>query len=214
MPFAPWEAATRCVGSAQPGARALMKWCLTEYPGAAYNLGIYNCRPVLGGAAMSGHAEGRAADVGFPLVDGKANPAGHRMVQRLRPHADELGIQVIIFDRRIWSAKSPGRGGRPYTGVHPHRDHAHIELTRRAAGRLTVATIRHVLEAVGDARPVLRQGDRGPAVRRLQAALRVNVDGSFGPVTEAALNRFKARHGLPRDGVAGHRVWDLLEGGG
>lgn len=213
MPFARWEAATHCVGSAQPGARALMKWCLTEYP-AAYNLGLYSCRPVRGGAAMSGHAEGRAGDTGFPLVEGKANPAGHRLVQQLRPHAAELGVQAIIFDRRIWSAKSPGRAGRPYTGVHPHRDHVHWELTRRAASRLTLATIRHVLEPVTAAdRPTLQQGDRGPAVRALQAALRVHVDGSFGPITEAALNRFKARHGLPRDGVAGHRVWDLLEGG-
>lgn len=61
-------------------------------------------------------------------------------------------------------------------------------------------------------RPTLRLGSRGPAVRDLQRGLGILADGVFGPVTQAAVNRFKARHGLPQDDVAGHRVWQLLEG--
>lgn len=61
-------------------------------------------------------------------------------------------------------------------------------------------------------RPTLRQGSRGTAVRDLQRALGILADGDFGPVTEAAVNRLKGRHDLPRDGIAGPRVWALLEG--
>ncbi len=140
--FAPWDSAVRCVGSARPGARALMAFCLASDP-LARNLGIYACRPVRGGSEPSKHAEGRADDVGFPMVNGRANPAGHRLVRRLLRNPERCGIQAIIFDRTIWSAKSPN--GRPYRGVNPHLDHVHIELTRDAADRLNVATLRHWL---------------------------------------------------------------------
>lgn len=204
MAFAPWQAASRCTGAATPGARALMKWALDTHPEAT-NLGIYCCRNVRGSASeMSCHAEGRASDVGFP---GRGNPAGHRLVQQLRPHAAELGVQAIIFDRTIWSAKSPGPAGRPYTGANPHYDHVHVELTRTAATKLTVATIRYVLAS--GAR-TLREGATGADVKVLQTALGVKPDGVFGPKTRAAVNRLKASRGWPADGVAGPRVRKVL----
>lgn len=214
MGFAAWTGASRCVGSARPGARALMKWCLSAHP-TARNLGIYCCRNVRGGSDMSCHAEGRADDVGFPMVNGKANPQGYRLVEELRPVAKELGIQAIIFNRTIWSAKSPGKAGRPYHGANPHLDHVHIELTRTAAEKLTLATIRHVAGAVAAGRPAratLRRGDHGPAVEALQKLLHVAVDGVFGPATEAAVNRVKVGHGGPADGIAGPNTWAVLEG--
>ncbi len=48
------------------------------------------------------------------------------------------------------------------------------------------------------------------AVRRLQAALHVAVDGEFGPQTEVALRRLQAREGLAVDGVAGPATWHAL----
>lgn len=217
MPFADWTPAVRCIGAAQPGARALMRWIL-EHHDTATNLGIYSCRPVRGGAAMSGHAEGRAGDTGFPMRGGRGSPAGYALVRQLRANGHRLGVQAVIYDRTIWSAKTPG--GRPYTGVAPHYDHVHWELTRGAARKLTLATIRHVLEgARPPAHPTLELGDTGPAVRALQRALgradvgRVTVDGAFGTQTRDAVNRLKRRHRLPPDGVAGPRVWTLLEGG-
>ena len=58
-------------------------------------------------------------------------------------------------------------------------------------------------------RPAAHAG-RGAAVRRLQEALHVPVDGEFGPETEAALRRFQAAHGLEVDGVAGPATWSAL----
>jgi peptidoglycan hydrolase-like protein with peptidoglycan-binding domain len=52
----------------------------------------------------------------------------------------------------------------------------------------------------------------GPsAVDRLQRALHLEVDGEFGPRTEAAVRRLQARHGLTVDGVVGPATWSLLD---
>jgi peptidoglycan hydrolase-like protein with peptidoglycan-binding domain len=57
---------------------------------------------------------------------------------------------------------------------------------------------------------VLKRGDRGAAVRRVQAKLRVSVDGVFGAQTEAAVKRFQKRRGLSADGVVGPLTRDAL----
>ena len=49
----------------------------------------------------------------------------------------------------------------------------------------------------------LREGDRGPAVRRVQRRLRIGADGVFGPQTHRAVKRFQRRKRLTSDGVVG-----------
>ena len=66
----------------------------------------------------------------------------------------------------------------------------------------------------GAASPVvLRVGDRGEAVTRLQRALGPGVpdDGVFGPETLDAVKAFQKRSDLPDDGVVGARTWAALE---
>lgn len=75
--------------------------------------------------------------------DGRGSALGHRLVRELGKVGRELGIQLVIYDRRSWSAVYPN--GRRYNGVHPHYDHLHIELTWDAARHLTQADIRRVL---------------------------------------------------------------------
>jgi peptidoglycan hydrolase-like protein with peptidoglycan-binding domain len=48
------------------------------------------------------------------------------------------------------------------------------------------------------------------AVEWLQRALKLPVDGEFGPETEAAVRRLQARHGLPVDGVVGPATWAVI----
>ena len=57
---------------------------------------------------------------------------------------------------------------------------------------------------------VLRRGSHGLAVRALQTRLGIVVDGSFGPQTKAAVNRFKRAHHLPADGVVRRAAWRAL----
>jgi peptidoglycan hydrolase-like protein with peptidoglycan-binding domain len=48
------------------------------------------------------------------------------------------------------------------------------------------------------------------AVRRLQGALHLPVDGEFGPETLAAIERLQARQGLSVDGVVGPATWKAI----
>jgi hypothetical protein len=50
---------------------------------------------------------------------------------------------------------------------------------------------------------VVKRGDRGDAVRKIQSALGVGADGVFGPVTERAVKRFQRSNGLVVDGIVG-----------
>jgi peptidoglycan hydrolase-like protein with peptidoglycan-binding domain len=53
----------------------------------------------------------------------------------------------------------------------------------------------------------LRRGSAGSVVRVLQTALRVGVDGKFGPVTEAKVRAFQKAHRLTQSGVVTAPVW-------
>lgn len=50
---------------------------------------------------------------------------------------------------------------------------------------------------------MVKRGDSGDAVKRIQGALGISADGVFGPQTERAVKRFQRRKGLAPDGVVG-----------
>ena len=56
----------------------------------------------------------------------------------------------------------------------------------------------------------LRRGSTGEAVRYLQSALGLKVDGQFGPVTERAVRAFQTANGLRVDGIVGSITWSKL----
>jgi hypothetical protein len=56
----------------------------------------------------------------------------------------------------------------------------------------------------------IRRGSTGNDVKTLQMRLAISVDGSFGPVTEAAVIAFQKTAGLVADGVVGPKTWAAL----
>lgn len=79
-----------------------------------------------------------------------------------------------------------------------------------------------VFEAIYDGRRLLRVGDRGPAVERLQQALvdtgfslpRFGADGVFGSETKSAVEAFQRSAGLTGrqiDGIVGKKTIRLLD---
>lgn len=66
--------------------------------------------------------------------------------------------------------------------------------------------------------PRLDEGSEGEEVRAMQRALKslnypLEVDGSFGPTTKAAVKLFQGANGLTADGVAGQATLSLLYSG-
>lgn len=59
--------------------------------------------------------------------------------------------------------------------------------------------------------PVLRMGDKGEDVKRLQAALGIKDDGDFGPGTKSAVVAFQKKKGLYADGIVGKNTWVKLK---
>ncbi|MCQ6268616.1 peptidoglycan-binding protein [Fictibacillus sp. WQ 8-8] len=65
---------------------------------------------------------------------------------------------------------------------------------------------------------ILRENARGVEIQNMQYILNVlgfytdsavvDVDGIFGPKTEAGVKKYQKAHGLKADGVVGPRTWD------
>jgi hypothetical protein len=224
MAFAPFVAAGACTGRAQPGTVALSAGILEVYK-AGFNLGIYNCRTVAGKQTRSTHGEGRAFDIGFRLVDGRANPEGDRLVKWLVANSGKLGIQAIIWNRRIWSRVNPT--GAQYRGVHPHTDHVHVELSWASARALNLTTVRALL---GSARVVPTPVATRPSATKLVDAARAGrdgrwihtndvkllqgrlkklgfhpgvIDGKYGSAVRSSVTRAQLHYRLGADGIAG-----------
>lgn len=65
------------------------------------------------------------------------------------------------------------------------------------------------------AQPILRPGNVGAAVRLLQTRLvakgfPVDIDGTYGPKTQVAVDQFQASCGLDVDGIVGAITWSFL----
>lgn len=95
--------------------------------------------------------------------------------------------------RRDWQAFARGYNGPAFAA-------------NRYDEKLARAYVRHAGPAL------LRCGDRGAGVRRLQGKLSAAVDGIFGRRTEAAVIAFQRGAGLAPDGIVGPRTWAALSG--
>src|SRR3954447_26291256 len=63
--------------------------------------------------------------------------------------------------------------------------------------------------------PVVQNGSQGHPIRTLQFLLRahghnLNVDGMFGPATEAAVKAFQTSKGMTADGIMSAQTWSSV----
>jgi len=126
------EVGPDCAGE-QPGMEALQAWMCLEHTLA--DSGTYVCKYISGSdpPKRSFHAEGRAGDLsGYPLPMSRG-------ALFLVGHAEEIGVQEVIYDRRIW--RSTYQEWRKFTGKDPHTSHIHYAINWQAARRSTEAML-------------------------------------------------------------------------
>lgn len=229
-----YEGAKGPSGGPTAGAKALMSWYLGAYGSrGGRNLGIYNPKRISGpSSAWSLHAEGRADDLGVPGGD----PQWARdLAEALRASSAELGCQLVIYRRRVWSSLHPDEGWRNYDGSNPHTDHLHVELSRAAAGSLTVQRCTLVLgngTGVGPlpVPPSSGSAEHQPGTRTLYdttAPLMAGADvlyvqrfigprqcgpddGVFGHHTAAGVRWYQRMRGVGVDGRVGPVTWGQM----
>lgn len=111
---------------------------------------------------------------------------------------------------------------RDYHGSNRHDHHTHISVRADSGDDMTPWAFSLSMKQedaerppVKPANPLLKLGDEGEAVERMQLALiahgaKIKPDKVFGPKTETALKAFQSAHGLLSDGRCGPYSWDAL----
>lgn len=197
-----------------------MTWDRTLYLGGAAEYGRLDAAMKLNrAAALKASSWGlfqvmgmNHAAVGYPTVEAFITA----MTSGERAHLDVFArfVQARGLARHLaakdWTAFARGYNG---PGFAVNRYPEKLEAAYQDAAGLSRDP------PAGDpARPVLRIGARGPAVRTVQERLRqseahLSTDGVFGRATEAAVTRFQRAAGLTADGIVGPLTWAALEGG-
>jgi peptidoglycan hydrolase-like protein with peptidoglycan-binding domain len=153
-----------------------------------------------GSQPTGGNSVARLQSALHLTADGDFGPATEAAIRRLQARH---GLTVDgVVGPATWSVI--GVHGQetltPPASALPPRPHHH-----HSSG--TLATVADVSSTSGAGEAT---GAGGDAVQRLQSALRLPVDGEFGPATVAAVRRLQTRHGLNPDGVVGQATWSVL----
>lgn len=118
----------------QPAPRALWTLIHANFPQTRFD-GIYNPRNIAGTNTPSLHAEGRALDIGLDVRKPTEKTIGDGLFKIFVDVAVPCGIEEVIWNRQIWSTRTPHV--HPYTGHSPHTDHVHVGFTREASQQTT-----------------------------------------------------------------------------
>ena len=132
-------------------------------------------------------------------------------IRALPPGRRDLGCHEL-WDRSLARSRRRRAQAERRTGLPVRAVSAALLTTLIVVPAADLASAQDT--TAGVASTDLRLGSQGPAVAAAQAALGVAADGDFGPLTQAAVQRFQATRGLVADGVIGPLTRAALQGGG
>lgn len=164
-----WTGRDGCSGTFTPGAQRLREY-IRQHFGIA-SIGGYSCRANTASPDLTSiHGVGRALDI---MVSARTQKQlGDTIANWLVANAQDLGIQLVIWDHVIWNPTRGGEKWRPYTGPNPHTDHIHTELNLQGAAQQTPFYSTGILRA-----PVLigAEGTPGAAPDTLSDAAKIGL---------------------------------------
>lgn len=198
-----WERTHRADGTAYPDPPpgAVEEWC--RLVGAAF--GTHRVA-VYGAPWVDGFAAWRKRNPAYPLVLANYSAGALAAAEqwnaavlqfdgtdgRLQGFAGAVDLNMVrlreFFDHLDPAKKVPDLGPFPFDP---------------AAGVFSLWPLA--------AKPTLRKGATGDAVRYLQGVLHLGADGRFGPVTDAYVRAWQRFAGLTVDGVVGPKTWALID---
>ncbi|WP_044736116.1 peptidoglycan-binding protein [Geobacillus kaustophilus] len=159
---------------------------------------------------QSYHLVGQALDF-VPVINGKAdyNAYSRPEIQKAISYAKSLGF--------TWGGDWDNDGqtkDEKFVDM-PHLQYDKIPYGQDVEKPKQVTPVQKV-DAVSDSavapypgKPI-KLGDKGKDVERIQRALKLKVDGIFGPQTEKAVKAYQKRKGLSADGIVGLKTWNTL----
>lgn len=126
------DAPSQCAGGQTAGAKSLSEVIMKQYSPPVTSVGGYSCRAnTADSSSLSIHAAGRALDIMVNAGTPKGLETGNKIRNYLINNSEELGVQLVIWNRHIWSVNHDG--WREYTGPNPHTDHVHAEINIAAS---------------------------------------------------------------------------------
>jgi len=173
----------------------------------AWETGAYNCRRITGGSGFSLHAYGIAAD-----INARTNPYGKILITDM-PSAMVAAVKAIKTTKGIQVFRWGGDYPTNKDGMHYEVVVSPDELSAGIDWNTVVA------EPPNDSdprtRPALRNGDRGPSVKRLNEILATNgfaapSSSVFGSKTLLAVQSYQKSRKLTVDGIVGLQTWTAL----
>jgi peptidoglycan hydrolase-like protein with peptidoglycan-binding domain/GH25 family lysozyme M1 (1,4-beta-N-acetylmuramidase) len=134
--------------------------------------------------------------------------------------APVINLGMLLVSSNYTAYSDTGPGWAHYGGMTPVVWQFTSTATLNGVSNVDMNAFKGTLaefraQVTGGAEPTLTEGDSGAAVQTLQTRLNVwganlAVDGSFGPLTLAAVRAFQTQHGLTVDGIVGPQTWAAL----
>lgn len=145
---------------------------------------------------------------GFDATHDPANGADMHLISQAIVQKRPRALKYVIWNRQIWSVARAPEGWRAYSGPNPHTKHMHVSAGVGPDGHSTGPYddespwgLAPLGTAGGDDVIGLKRGDKGEAVKGLQATLGYagyspgEVDGVYGAGTSAAVLKMRRAEG-------------------